>query len=42
LNKHWKAMFPDAAARPARHTEGKDLSHGILIQCEIVAVIDNT
>ena len=40
LNKHWTALFPDAAARPARHTEQKDLAHGLLIQCDIVGVID--
>ena len=39
LNKHWVAMFPDAGARPARHTEKKELPKGILIACEITAVI---
>jgi enamine deaminase RidA (YjgF/YER057c/UK114 family) len=40
LNKHWIAMFPDAEARPARHTEKKDLPPGILVACEITAVLD--
>ena len=39
LNKHWTALFPDPASRPARHTEGKDLAHGVLIQCEVIGVI---
>ena len=39
LNKHWVAMFPDAAARPARHTETKDLPRDILVQCDIVALM---
>ncbi|MGH8220429.1 MAG: RidA family protein [Steroidobacteraceae bacterium] len=41
LNKHWVTMFPDPATRPARHTEAKDLPAGILVQCEIVAMIDD-
>jgi len=40
LNKHWVAMFPDAEARPARHTETKPLNPGVLVQCEITAVIE--
>ena len=39
LNKHWVAMFPEPEARPARHTEKKDLPPGILITCEITALI---
>ena len=39
LNKHWVAMFPDAEARPARHTEKKELPKGILISCEITGLI---
>lgn len=41
LNKHWVAMFPDSANRPARHTETKDLPAGVLVQCDIVAMIDD-
>jgi 2-iminobutanoate/2-iminopropanoate deaminase len=40
LNKHWTALFPDPETRPARHTETKDLAHGLLIQCDIVGVIE--
>lgn len=40
LNKHWVAMFPDSATRPARHTETRDLPGDILVQCDIVAMID--
>lgn len=39
LNKHWVAMFPEPEARPARHTEKRELSPGILIACEITALI---
>lgn len=39
LNEHWVSMFPDSASRPARHTETKDLSGDLLIQCDIVAMI---
>jgi len=39
LNKHWVTMFPEAATRPARHTETKDLPGGLLVQCDIVAMI---
>lgn len=39
LNKHWVAMFPDEATRPARHTETRDLPRDILVQSDIVAMI---
>lgn len=39
LNKHWVKVFPDPDSRPARHTEKRDLPPGILISCEITAVI---
>jgi len=39
LNKHWVMMFPEAATRPARHTETKELAGGLLVQCDIVAMI---
>jgi 2-iminobutanoate/2-iminopropanoate deaminase len=39
LNKEWLAMFPDAHSRPARHTSQSALEGGILIQCEIMAVL---
>jgi enamine deaminase RidA (YjgF/YER057c/UK114 family) len=39
VNKEWLAMFPDEHARPARHTMNADLQGGMLVQCEIMAVI---
>jgi 2-iminobutanoate/2-iminopropanoate deaminase len=39
LNHEWLAMFPDAGARPARHTMQADLDGGKLIECDFVAVI---
>jgi 2-iminobutanoate/2-iminopropanoate deaminase len=40
LNKEWLAMFPDAHARPARHTfAGPDLEAPMLVQCEVMAVM---
>jgi 2-iminobutanoate/2-iminopropanoate deaminase len=40
LNAEWTKMFPDEAARPARHTMEAALDGGILIQCDVTAVID--
>ena len=40
VNQEWLAMFPDAESRPARHTfASQDLAAGVLVQCEIMAVI---
>lgn len=39
LNKEWLAMFPDAHSRPARHVTQTTLDGGMLIQCEIMAVL---
>ncbi len=39
LNKHWVALFPDPESRPARHTEKRDLPPGVLISCDITAVL---
>jgi len=42
MNKEWLAMFPDEHSRPARHTMMySGFSGNILIQCEIVAVLQN-
>jgi 2-iminobutanoate/2-iminopropanoate deaminase len=35
----WIAMFPDENSRPARHAVQTELGGGMLMQCEIVAVI---
>ena len=40
LNQEWLAMFPDATARPARHTMQADLDMGKLIECDFIAVIE--
>jgi enamine deaminase RidA (YjgF/YER057c/UK114 family) len=40
LNQEWVAMFPDPASRPARHTLVYDLPMGMLIQCEIIAMLE--
>jgi enamine deaminase RidA (YjgF/YER057c/UK114 family) len=38
LNAEWVKMFPDANARPARHTSQAGLEGGQLIVCDITAV----
>jgi enamine deaminase RidA (YjgF/YER057c/UK114 family) len=38
LNAEWVKMFPDAAARPARHTSQANLEGDQLIVCDITAV----
>jgi len=40
LNKPWLEMFPDAQARPARHTMNGDLDGGKLVECDFVAILD--
>lgn len=40
LNREWLKAFPDEHDRPARHTLIWDLRGGMLIQCELVAVLD--
>ena len=40
LNQEWLKAFPDERDRPARHTMLWNLSGGMLIQCEVVAVLD--
>ncbi len=39
LNREWVKAFPDPEARPARHTLRWDLPGGMLIQCELIAVL---
>ena len=41
VNREWLAMFPDEHDRPARHTLVWDLRAGMLVQCEILAVLDS-
>ena len=40
LNREWLKAFPDEHDRPARHTQVSELRGGMLIQCELVAVLD--
>ena len=43
LNQQWLAMFPDPHDRPARLSlQAGELSGGILVQCEVTAIIDGT
>src|SRR5262249_3302363 len=39
VNREWLKMFPDEHDRPARHILRWDLQDGMLIQCELVAVL---
>lgn len=39
INKEWLKLFPDPAARPARHTLTQSLADPIHLQCEIIAFI---
>ncbi|MDN4482979.1 RidA family protein [Demequina lignilytica] len=41
LNREWLAMFPDPASRPARQAMAASLDGGCLIQCDLVAVMDD-
>lgn len=40
VNDVWVKLFPDPAARPARHTLTYDLPGGMLVQCDALAFID--
>lgn len=39
LNREWLTMFPDEAARPARHSLQADLEGDIEIQCDFTAIL---
>ena len=39
VDPEWLAMFPDPEDRPARHAEAADLGGGMLMQCQIMAVL---
>jgi 2-iminobutanoate/2-iminopropanoate deaminase len=39
LNAEWVRMFPDADARPARHTQQLPADSRALVQCDFVAVL---
>ncbi len=40
VNREWLRMFPDEDDRPSRHTLRWDLRGGMLVQCEILALLD--
>jgi 2-iminobutanoate/2-iminopropanoate deaminase len=42
VNRFWLEMFPDATDRPARQTVSTQLDGDKLIQCDFVAVIEET
>ena len=39
LNPEWIKMFPDENDRPVRHVSIHDLSPGLLVQIEFIAVL---
>lgn len=41
INLEWLAMFPDQTSRPARHTILYEPPGAMLVQCEIVALLEN-
>lgn len=41
VNAHWLACFPDPDDRPARHIGVQPLQHGMAVQLELIAVIQN-
>lgn len=42
VNAEWVKMFPDPATRPVRQTLHAVLDRGKLIQCDVVAVMDQS
>jgi enamine deaminase RidA (YjgF/YER057c/UK114 family) len=40
INREWLAMFPDEGSRPARQVMAASLDRGVLVQCDVVAVLD--
>ena len=38
VNRHWLELYPDEAARPARHALTGDLPPGCILQVEFLAV----
>ncbi|WP_205528763.1 RidA family protein [Desertimonas flava] len=39
INQHWVDMFPDEAARPARHTIARELGGAQLVQADFIAFV---
>ncbi|MEF0942969.1 RidA family protein [Rhizobium sp. BR 362] len=42
LNAEWVRMFPDPAARPARHSQPLLVDGPSLVQCDFMAIIEGT
>jgi enamine deaminase RidA (YjgF/YER057c/UK114 family) len=40
INDEWTKMFPDAETRPARQIMEMPMESGVLVQCDLLAVID--
>lgn len=40
INREWLKMFPHEHDRPARHTLLYELRGGMLVQCELLALLD--
>ena len=40
LNRQWVALFPHAESRPARQAMATQLDGDALIQCDLIAVLD--
>lgn len=38
INAEWVRAFPDETSRPARHLLTYELGHGMLVQCDALAV----
>lgn len=41
VNREWLVMFPDPATRPARQAMQAEMTTGVLVQCDFLAVIDD-
>lgn len=41
LNRHWLAAFPDPGRQPARQCMAAQLDRGSLIQCDLIAVLED-
>lgn len=39
INAEWERAFPDPDRRPARHVLNYALGHGMLVQCDALAVL---
>ena len=42
INHEWLKMFPDHASRPARQVMEAPMEEGVFVQCDFMAVIEDT